>query len=78
MLGCVPMPTSFAVNAGEELVSYSWDLGNGTTSNLAEPIAFYTDTGCYTISVTATSINGCTATAIFPNFVCVGILQLRT
>ncbi|MBP9189551.1 MAG: PKD domain-containing protein [Chitinophagales bacterium] len=72
VLGCVPMPTSFAVNAGEELVSYSWDLGNGTTSNLAEPIAFYTDTGCYTISVTATSINGCTATAIFPNFVCVG------
>ncbi len=70
--GCVPMPAGFALSADEELVSYSWNLGNGSTSDLAEPIAFYTDTGCYTISVTATSVNGCTASAVFPDFVCVG------
>lgn len=72
MYGCVPLPASFGVSAGEELVSYVWDLGNGTTSTDATPNAFYTDTGCYSISVTATSINGCTASATFLNYVCAG------
>lgn len=70
--GCVPLVAEFGVTAGEELVSYSWDLGNGSTSTDATPFSFYTDTGCYTISVTATSVNGCTSSATFSNYVCVG------
>ncbi|MFN3939478.1 MAG: PKD domain-containing protein, partial [Chitinophagales bacterium] len=70
--GCVPFIADFGISAGEELVSYSWDLGNGSISTLANPVAVYTDTGCYAISVTATSINGCTASATFFNYICVG------
>ncbi len=36
-------------------VSYSWDLGDGTTSNLEEPSHTYPATGNYTVVLTATS-----------------------
>jgi hypothetical protein len=37
---------------GEEIVSYEWDFGDGTTSRRADPIKRYDENGVYEISLT--------------------------
>lgn len=48
-------------------VSYTWDFGDGTppvtTASLADLTHTYTAHGTYTVTMTATHANGCTATA---------------
>lgn len=46
------------------IVSYTWNLGNNTTSNLANPSAVYPTYGTYNVSLTATSNFGCTNTGV--------------
>jgi gliding motility-associated-like protein len=41
--------------------SYSWNFGDGTTSTLMQPIHEYTTSGSYSISLTVTDNNGCSA-----------------
>ena len=45
------------------VVSYSWDWGDGTTSNTAYPSHTYSVAGTYSICVTVTDVNGCSATS---------------
>lgn len=40
--------------------SYLWDFGDGTTSTDTAPVHQYATDGTYTISLTVTTINGCT------------------
>lgn len=59
------------INSGS-ISSYYWSLGNGSTSTIVNPSNTYTTPGSYTVSLTATSNNGCIATSslpitIFPN-----------
>ena len=35
----------------QELLTYSWDLGDGTTSNLPEPLHEYAEDGNYTVTL---------------------------
>jgi len=58
--------------ASGSIVSYAWDLGNSTTSNLTNASAIYPSYGAYNVSLTATSNFGCTSTGvntltIYPN-----------
>ncbi|MEZ4985787.1 MAG: PKD domain-containing protein [Saprospiraceae bacterium] len=48
--------------SSEDAVEFSWDLGDGTTSN--DPIVAHTyeQAGAYTVTLTITSENGCTNT----------------
>jgi gliding motility-associated-like protein len=46
---------NFSINA----VSYLWDFGDGTTSNVTEPVHSYSQTGNYTITLTANHSLGC-------------------
>jgi PKD repeat protein len=48
--------TSLATSA----VSWTWDFGNDTFSNLENPSAVYTSSGVYMVTLTATDNNGCT------------------
>jgi len=50
--------TSLGVSNG---ITFSWDFGDGATSNLESPLHQYTASGTYTISLAVTSINGCPA-----------------
>jgi gliding motility-associated-like protein len=64
------IPTITGVPAGS-VVSYTWNLGNGQTSNLPNPTNTYTSSGTYTITLSATSNQGCISTltqtlGIFP------------
>lgn len=44
-------------------VSYAWDFGDGNTSTAQNPSHTYNTYGTYTVTMTATHANGCTATA---------------
>lgn len=70
--GCVPLAVDFSAIAGEPISTYSWDLGDGTTSTSATPSNIYEDIGCYTISLIATSVSGCEDTTEFIDYVCAG------
>jgi gliding motility-associated-like protein len=54
-------------------ISYEWDFGDGTTSTESEPSHLYDEYGTYTVTMTATGPNGCTATTsltvVFERFV---------
>jgi len=45
------------INASSSATSYSWDLGDGTTSTVINPVHRY-DNGTYTVSLTAYNDNG--------------------
>jgi gliding motility-associated-like protein len=60
--GCAPYTVQFPSNLTDETVTYSWQLGNGGTSNQESPVVTY-DEGTYTISLTVTTPLGCSATA---------------
>ncbi len=45
-------------------ITYSWNLGDGTTSTSTNPTHTYTDPGIYTVTLTVTDSSGNTATSI--------------
>lgn len=61
--GCTPLTVQFPNNLTNQPVSYSWQLGNGSSSNQPAPQVVYSSPGSYTISLTVTTPLGCTATA---------------
>lgn len=55
--GCSPLVVNFQ-NLSSGATSYSWAFGNGNTSTLQNPTATYFAPGTYTVSLTATNVNG--------------------
>ncbi len=60
--GCAPLPVQFS-NFTNGATSYSWDFGDGNTSNAASPSHVYTQGGSYQVSLAAT--NGCSFDTAF-------------
>jgi gliding motility-associated-like protein len=63
--GCGPVSVAFMDASsipGGAVVSWSWDFGDGTTSDQQNPTHAYTVSGSYAVSLTVTSDSGCTAT----------------
>lgn len=64
-LGCTTIQfqetTTFLDIPGEdnEIIGWSWDFGDGNTSVDPNPLHTFADTGLHTITLTATSLNGC-------------------
>ncbi|MEL6132571.1 MAG: PKD domain-containing protein, partial [Bacteroidota bacterium] len=59
---CTPLITIFndASTAGDgTLISWNWDLGNGSTSSSLNPTGIYPINGTYTVSLTVIDDNGC-------------------
>jgi gliding motility-associated-like protein len=50
--GCSPLLVNFTDASTGNPTSYSWDLGNGTTSNRQNPSTTYFEPGTYTIKLT--------------------------
>jgi gliding motility-associated-like protein len=50
------------------VASYNWDLGNGTSSTLANPQITYNTTGTYTVRLEITDIFGCKETFTQANY----------
>lgn len=69
--GCVPLEVHFSSQTYTTIPSngalypyatsvWNWDFGDGGTSTLDTPIHTYTTAGTYTVTLTITTINGCT------------------
>lgn len=58
--GCGPVTVNFA-NTSTAATTYSWNFGDGTTSNVQNPPSkTYSTVGTYLIGLTTTSASGCT------------------
>lgn len=51
------------------ITSWSWNFGDGNTSNLQNPSHFYQFAGIYDVSLTVTDIDGCTRTFTRNNYI---------
>lgn len=71
---CAPLTFDFKpqITSLDPVVSYLWNFGDNTTSNISNPSHTFIDTGSYTISLITTTASGCTDTAIFVNGVIAG------
>lgn len=60
--GCVNSSVSFVgiINSPEQVVSYNWNLGDGTSSNSATPVHVYNAPGVYDVSLVISTASGCT------------------
>lgn len=72
--GCVPYTASLSasVNTLDNITSYLWDFGDGTTSTLPTPSHTYNNQGNYTVSLTVTTSTGCTETLTQSSAIIVG------
>lgn len=64
--GCTSF-TSVFTNTSVNASSYSWNFGDGSTSNLTNPSHTYSTGGNYIVTLIATNTNGCTDTLILPD-----------
>ncbi|MFN8285627.1 MAG: PKD domain-containing protein [Chitinophagales bacterium] len=62
-VGCPGNNISF-INHSSDAVYYSWNFGDGDTSNVSNPLHAYSAPGTYTVSLTATNAKGCDSTIV--------------
>lgn len=58
--------TSVTGNPDDQIHFWLWDFGDGTTSGVQNPIHTYSAPGSYTVTLTATTGNGCVASSTLP------------
>lgn len=56
--GCPPIVVQFSDKSTGNPTSWSWNLGNGTVSNLKDPSTTYILPGNYTVTLTVSNANG--------------------
>lgn len=56
--GCAPLVVQFTDQSTGSPTSWSWNLGNATSSNLQNPAATYFTPGTYTVSLTVSNAQG--------------------
>lgn len=72
--GCAPVTVNFTNLTPPNMVGNNciWDFGDGTAStDCGVTTHTYTEPGCYDVSLTVTSPDGCTASIMYPDMVCV-------
>ncbi len=60
--GCVDEPVNFFGSSGFNIISWSWDFGDGASSSQRNPLHTYTSAGSYNVTLTVTDVNGCVST----------------
>jgi hypothetical protein len=82
---CTNVPTPFSTNTAN-MLSYVWNFGDSSFGYQEHATHSYSDTGTYTVTLTVTDLNGCTASStstvnvkqgisnchIEPGFICTG------
>jgi len=64
-------------STGTGVINYSWDFGDGSTSDLINPFHTYSTNGTYTVKLVLTNANGCSDTLIKNNAVTVGSVEAK-
>jgi gliding motility-associated-like protein len=67
-IGCMPHCVTFS-NEGSGDGVFTWDLGNGATSEGAEVEYCYTAAGVFPVTLTVTSAEGCEASLTVPDLI---------
>jgi PKD repeat protein len=61
--GCIPVAVDFSNNSsaapGDPIASFLWNFGDSQSDTAANPSHFYAAAGNYSVSLTASSVNGC-------------------
>ena len=72
--GCVPVTIKprASVTANEAIASYLWNFGDGNTSTAVNPTYTYETAGTYDVSLTVTTVGGCTKIETFKEAVRAG------
>ena len=79
--GCSPLTVQFEDSSytsdpiNDPIISWQWNLGDGTSYNGQTPPPHVYTVGKYDITLTITTQNGCTNTISFPNFITVGAID---
>lgn len=60
-LGCAPIDITF-INSSTGAVNYSWDFGDGTSSQQISPVHNYSGSGTYNVSLVVSATGGCNDT----------------
>ena len=70
-LGCIPFTVNFTDSTvfGAPITSWTWDFGDGNTSNLQNPTHTYTVSDTFDVSLTITDIDGCSRALSLNNFI---------
>lgn len=62
LFGCTPLTVDYADSSSSFLgtiTSWTWEFGDGNTSNLQNPTNVYTEPGLYSVTLRVTDSNGC-------------------
>jgi gliding motility-associated-like protein len=72
--GCIPFTYTpqATIQTVDSIASYLWNFGDGGTSTLQNPSHIYNLAGSYDITLTVTTVGGCTRTATINNGVRTG------
>ena len=69
MTSCLNQPVDFfdlsTTNGGSPLVSWSWDFGDGGSSNLQNPSHIYSAAGAYDVSLVVTNADNLSDTVVY-------------
>ena len=63
-IACLNDPTQFANNSSIDVTGWSWDFGDGNTSNLENPDHTYSNAGAYDVQLIVANGNTCEDTII--------------
>lgn len=63
---CVNFTDLSTITAPDFLQAWSWNFGDGSTSNIQNPGHCYDQTGIYSVTLTATTNHLCSATLVMP------------
>ncbi|MES2649696.1 MAG: PKD domain-containing protein [Bacteroidota bacterium] len=63
--GCPGLAVTFSTTPSNEIVKFSWNLGNGTTSTNPEPSVVYNNLGSYQVLLDYVTKTGCKGTLTF-------------
>ena len=70
--GCTPVTTNFTDNLVPTGSTCLWNFGDGGTSTqCGNPSYVFTQPGCWDVTLTITTAEGCVETVTIPNYVCV-------
>jgi gliding motility-associated-like protein len=64
--GCQDQVAMFTSTSSANVVSWSWNFGDGNTSSVASPSNLYDSASVYSVVLTVTSDSGCTASVTQP------------
>lgn len=71
--GCSPVRVQFTdlstAQAGNNIVSWAWNFGDGNTSTQEYPVNTYKSAGSYTVSLKITTDKGCVKVITKPNYI---------